>query len=42
MTNFVGSLTIIMLRCVSMYFLKVHTIYESVQILINIPLLVLL
>ena len=41
MTNFVGSLTIIMLRCVSMYFLKAHTIYESVQIFVNMPVLVL-
>ena len=41
MTNFVGSLKIIMLRCVFMYFLKVHIIYESVQILVNMPVLVL-
>jgi len=40
MTNFVDSLTIIMLRRVSMYFLKVQTLYESVQILVNMPVLV--
>ena len=40
MTSFVGSLTIIMLRCVSVYFLKVHTLFERVQILVNMPVLV--